>query len=256
MQISDTIYDLLGKAKDLIERKNGVTLDPEKVKDNVFFMDSKTALDPTATLESLKPEFEPKENEFRHVAFVVKSKTHKRTPTQQHFPVAEIKDGYFIHMLWDKCQIDYKVNRGVNLIDVLKKAQEEIEERRKLTFKIEDAWDHVFYRGEKIDDTRTLLSSLADVTPNDPLKPIHISVDMSVQVGKTASAKQDEFIEEMEERQKTEPMYYCHVFWDKHFLSIHVPVSSTCLELLQSTKRVSSLKSKLKILISKARATG
>ena len=56
----------------------------------------------------------------------------------------------------------------------------------------------------------------------------------------------------MEERNKTGPLYYCHVFWHKsvpyiyariqimryfsEFVSVQLPKSSTCLDLLEAAK--------------------
>jgi len=141
-----------------------------------------------------------------------------------------------VHMLWDKCQVDYQVRPGASLIDALKKARDLIEERRKLDFQLEDAWDNIFYRGERIEDTRTLLKTLPGAVANDPESPIHLAVHMSVQTGKTNCEKQSEFLAEMEERNKTGPLYYCHVFWHKSFVSVQLPKSSTCLDLLEAAK--------------------
>jgi len=79
MKISDTVFDLLCSATDLIERKNGIKLDAVSAKDQVFFMDTETPLDSNMTLESLQPEFDGPG--FRNISLVVKSQNEKITQT-------------------------------------------------------------------------------------------------------------------------------------------------------------------------------
>jgi len=247
MKAEDTIYDMLCEAQDMIERKLDDKYEASSVKNQVYYLSNKTPLDsneapvdPNATIESLLPEFDHRmPTGFREIALVVKSDSFVSTavpavPEVENLNSSGIKDGYYVHCLWDKCQIDFKVYLGANLIDTLRKARDLIEERRKLNFILEDAWDHVFYEGKHIEDTRTLVSALPNATPNDSTKPVHLAIDLSSQIGKATTPRLNVEIKDVE----IEPMYYCHVFWHKSFISVHMPKSSTCIDLLEDAQKI------------------
>jgi len=247
MNVEDTVYDMMCEAEDLIERKLGDKYQASSVKDQVYCLNNGTAfdskdapLDPNATIQSLLPELDHRTpTGFREVALMVKSdafqpKAAAAGPKVEDLNSSGIKNGYYVHCLWDKCQIDFKVYLGANLIDTLRKARDLIEERRKLNFILEDAWDHVFYEGKHIEDTRTLVSALPNATANDSTKPVHLAVDLSSQIGRMATPQLKVEVEDV----KLEPMYYCHVFWYKSFISIHVPTSATCIDLLEAAQKI------------------